>query len=190
MQPTLAVFRSVAQHNHSRSRRHFLRARSLSPKMGLDVWGDEEHCVEPSQDEDSPLVRPDDPLNLLGHFPLSLSGLDPRLTTQSVNSPGGPLGSGSKKEPRTERDPGDVASVERSVRPCLDNELEADLADYGLFMSSADNRRLAPSPGGRLNAINFPAARWSSFRTPYGANHLSPSAIRCSTYFPPLPSGS
>ena len=137
-----------------------------------------------------PLVRPDDPLNLPGNFPLSLSGLDPRLTAQSVNSPGGPLGSGSKKEPRTERDPGDVASVERSVRPCLDNELEADLADYGLFVSSADNRRLAPSPGGRLNAINFPTARWSSFRTPYGANHLSPFALRCSTYFPPLPSGS
>ena len=65
--------------------------------MGLDVWGDEEHCVEPSQDEDSPLVRPDDPLNLLGNSPLSLSGLDPRLTTQSVNSTGGPLARDPKK---------------------------------------------------------------------------------------------
>ena len=60
--------------------------------MGLDVWGDEEHCVEPSQDEDSPLVRPDDPLNLLGHFPLSLSGLDPRLTAL-----GAPLARDPKK---------------------------------------------------------------------------------------------
>ena len=89
LQPTLTFFRSVAQRNHARSRLRFLRARSLSPHLNLDVWDDEAHYVDPSGDESLPLERPEDPLNFPEYF--FLSSPDPRLTVQSLKRRGDPL---------------------------------------------------------------------------------------------------
>ena len=53
--PSVALFRALAQPNHSRSRRRYFRARPLSFVAARDLWKDERHTVEDSEDEDIPV---------------------------------------------------------------------------------------------------------------------------------------
>ena len=85
LQPTLAFSRSVAQRNHSRSRRRFLRARYPPSHPGMDPWDDKHHYVEPSVDEDLPIELPDAPPNSPDCFSPLLSSLDPRLDARGIS---------------------------------------------------------------------------------------------------------
>ena len=197
LQPTLTFFRSVAQRNHARSRLRFLRARSLSPHLNLDVWDDEAHYVDPSGDESLPLERPEDPLNFPEYF--FLSSPDPRLTVQSLKRRGDPLDwqsnlssldprwTGSNKDKRTERDTGDAASDVEPVNPYVDTKWEGRMADFGLSATGEDHLRPALVPEDRQNAINFPNAGWPSYRTLYGADPPDPlthADLRAAPLFP------
>ena len=53
--PSVALFRALARRNHSRSRRRYFRARSLSLVAARDLWKDKRHTVEDSEDEDIPV---------------------------------------------------------------------------------------------------------------------------------------
>ena len=64
------------------------------------------------------------------------------------------------------------------------------MADCGLFTWDEDNFRLAHAPEDRQNAINCPAAGWSSYRTLFGANPPEPvqhAAPRTPSLFSPDP---
>ena len=101
--------RSVAQRNHGRPRRRYLRAGSPAPHQGLDVREDGRHMVEPSDDGDAPVDPPGNPRTLPTLCSLPLASRDPRLTIQvdapSAKRPGDPSDSGSNKEKRAEQDP-------------------------------------------------------------------------------------
>ena len=81
LRPAIAVFRAIAERNHSRARRRFLRARCLAIQGGNgEVWEDDAHRADPSDDKGIPAESQDAPLNLPTHFSLPLRSLDPRLT--------------------------------------------------------------------------------------------------------------
>ena len=104
LHPTIALFHAIAESNHLRARRRFLRAQCLASQGdNVGVWEDDVHPVDPSDDESIPAESQEGPLNLPTYFPLPLSSLDPRLTAQSVKRPGETMESGSTKEPRTDR---------------------------------------------------------------------------------------
>ena len=55
LRPTLALFRTVAERNHARSRRRLLRARYFNTRDDtVDDWEDEVRHVEPSDYESIP----------------------------------------------------------------------------------------------------------------------------------------
>ena len=90
LRPTLAPIRTVAERNHARSRRRFLRARYLNSQVDtVDVWEDETHHVGLPRDESLPAERLGEPLYLPEYSPLPLSSLGPRLTVRPHEAPSG-----------------------------------------------------------------------------------------------------
>ena len=178
MQPSIASFRSIVQRNRSRSPCRYLRARSFSAFSGREVWEDEQHLVDPSDDENTPAALPGVHLDLPDHFSRLLACMRPRVTVQSVKRPGDPLDMGYKKEQHTGTDPGesDLDAGAGDVGPDMGRGApEVDLSAYGLPATSRDNRRLAISEENRKNGIDIPTAGWSSFTRMYSVGRPNPS---------------
>ena len=71
LRPTLAIFQTVAERNHARSRRRFLRARYFNTHDDTeDDWEDEVHHVGPSGDESIPAESQEETLNLPAYISL------------------------------------------------------------------------------------------------------------------------
>ena len=60
------------------------------------------------------------------------------------------------------------------MNPYVDTKWEGNMADFGLSATGEDHLRPALVPEDRQNAINFPNAGWSSYRTLYGADPPDP----------------
>ena len=55
LRPTIAFFRAVAERDHARARRSYLRARYINSRdSAVEVWGDDVRPVERSDDESIP----------------------------------------------------------------------------------------------------------------------------------------
>ena len=145
---------------------------------GSDLWEEERHRVEISEDEDTPVALPGAHLDLPDHFSLPLTSRDPRLTVRSVKRLGDPLDTGSNKEQRTGKDPDesdldmdsmDVTASGKGKRPAplIQPNPALGLALYGLTVVGADGHRLDVSDVDRRIAIDFPNESWALFALSY-----------------------
>ena len=150
---------------------------------GCDLREDQRHRVEIPEDEDIPAAFPGATLGLLGHFPLPVTTLVPRLAEQSAKRPGDLLDTGPNKEQRTEKDSDesdldmdamDVTAPGTGKRPAsrIEPNPVLDLALYRLTAMDTDDRRLDVSGADRRNAIDFPNERWAPFARLYNLDVL------------------
>ena len=64
LHPTVALFRAIAECNSSHARRRLLRVRCInSQDDNVEVWEDDVHHVEASDEEGIPAERQDAPLD-------------------------------------------------------------------------------------------------------------------------------
>ena len=73
VQPPIAFFRTIVRRNRSRSCRRYLRPRSFSLFRGCEVWEDERHLADPSDDADIPAALPGVHLDLPDYYSLPLA---------------------------------------------------------------------------------------------------------------------
>ena len=178
LRPAIAVLRAIAERNHSRARRRFLRARYLNSQAdNVEVWEDDARRVDPSGDESFPAGSQDVSLNLPTYFSPPPSRLDPRLAAQYVKRPCGALESGSTKEPRTERgnqQQGVYPGSTKDPRKERGMQQDVNMADCGIFPSNDDNIRLALAPREIQNASFLPTAGWPPLWDLYGCGSPAP----------------
>ena len=113
-QPTLNLFRSIAERDRDRARRRYLRARSMESDQESGAWENEAILPEPPDGEAIHAEPMSAPLFLQSHFDLLLGSEDPRIPVQvNINSsqasaserPEEPLDASSEKRNRTSKDP-------------------------------------------------------------------------------------
>ena len=139
--PPFAFTRTVAERNHARARRRFLRAWYLNSQGDVvEVWAHEVHQVDPSDGEGIPADSQRAALKLPAYIPLTPSSLDPRLAVQYVKRPRYTLESGSTK-PRTDRGKQQQdMNMESTMEPRAEcgKEQDANMEDDGISPANDD----------------------------------------------------
>ena len=178
LRPSISLFRAIAERNHLRPRRRFLRARRLSSQDdNVDIWEDDVLPVESSGDESILPENAEAPLRLPTYSSLPLSNLDPRLTAQSTERPGNTLESGSTEKPRADRvNPQQNEGTDPQQEPLEERGQQRDvnMEYYSVLPSNTDHIRLALVPREIQNATYLPVAGWPPYRVVFGCGPPAP----------------